>query len=190
VQEPTSSYVWYGFYPSSAVPLCCVALEISNVPQPRDHKAWSMHRTKQTGSIKHTQGQGDITTHQAFLSSSFCSCPSTSMKLHWSFLIHSLTKSEINVDLHSFLFFKTFFFNFWDRLSLHNPSCPGAHFVEQAGLELTETHLPLPGELELKACTTMPSGFRFFLIHNDYAYLWGICNVCNVQVCNCYTRYC
>jgi hypothetical protein len=35
-------------------------------------------------------------------------------------------------------------FVFQDRVSLCSPGCPGAHFVDQAGLELTEICLPLP----------------------------------------------
>ncbi|CAO2589176.1 hypothetical protein LEMLEM_LOCUS5296 [Lemmus lemmus] len=31
------------------------------------------------------------------------------------------------------------------RVSLvHCPGCPGTHFIDQTGLELTEIHLPLP----------------------------------------------
>jgi hypothetical protein len=33
---------------------------------------------------------------------------------------------------------------FWDRISLHSPGCWGIHCVDQASLELTEIHLPLP----------------------------------------------
>jgi hypothetical protein len=33
----------------------------------------------------------------------------------------------------------------WDKFSLCNsPDCPGIHFVDQAGFELTEIYLPLP----------------------------------------------
>jgi hypothetical protein len=35
---------------------------------------------------------------------------------------------------------------FWGRVSLYSPGCPGTHFVDQADLELTEIHLPLPPE--------------------------------------------
>jgi hypothetical protein len=31
-------------------------------------------------------------------------------------------------------------------VSLGSSGCPGTHFVDQAGLELTEIHLPLPPE--------------------------------------------
>ena len=31
-----------------------------------------------------------------------------------------------------------------DRVSLCSPGCPGTHSINQAGLELTEIHLPLP----------------------------------------------
>ena len=45
-----------------------------------------------------------------------------------------------------------FVFVFQDRVSLSNsPGCPGAHHVGQAGLQLTEIHLPLlPEFLGLK----------------------------------------
>jgi hypothetical protein len=39
---------------------------------------------------------------------------------------------------------------FQDRVSLCSPGCPGTHSVDQAGLELTEIHLPLPPE-----CSTL-----------------------------------
>jgi hypothetical protein len=31
-------------------------------------------------------------------------------------------------------------------ISLRSPNCPGTHSVDQAGLELTEIHLPLPSK--------------------------------------------
>ena len=37
-------------------------------------------------------------------------------------------------------------FCFQDRVSLCSPKCPGTHSVDQAGLELTEIHLPLPSK--------------------------------------------
>jgi hypothetical protein len=44
-------------------------------------------------------------------------------------------------------FFLLFFFSFFgDRASLHSPSCPRTHSVDQAVLELTEIHLLLPPE--------------------------------------------
>jgi hypothetical protein len=33
-----------------------------------------------------------------------------------------------------------------DSFSLHNPGCPRTHFVDHAGLELTDIWLPLPFE--------------------------------------------
>jgi hypothetical protein len=33
-------------------------------------------------------------------------------------------------------------FVFEDRVSLCNPGCPGTHFVDQAGFEFMEIHLP------------------------------------------------
>ena len=35
---------------------------------------------------------------------------------------------------------------FQDRVFLYSPGCPGAHSVDQADLELTEIHMPLPPE--------------------------------------------
>jgi hypothetical protein len=43
---------------------------------------------------------------------------------------------------------------FWDWVSLCSPGCPGTHFVDQAGLELTEIRLPVSQILGLKLCTT------------------------------------
>ena len=44
------------------------------------------------------------------------------------------------------LFFKNRFFFFLDRVSLCSFDWLGAGFVDQAGLELIETHLPLSPE--------------------------------------------
>ena len=63
-----------------------------------------------------------------------------------------------------YLFFVFCFFVFRDRVSLHSPGCPETHFVDQAGLEI---HRNLPASasrmLGLKACTTTPGFFFFFL---------------------------
>jgi hypothetical protein len=50
---------------------------------------------------------------------------------------------------------------FWfrDRVSLCSPGCPGTHSVIQAGLELTETCLPLP--LCLSASASHVLGLKF-----------------------------
>ena len=61
----------------------------------------------------------------------------------------------------SFFFFFFFFF-FWvflvfrDRVSLYSPGCPGAHFVDQAGLELRNPPASASRVLGLKACATTP----------------------------------
>jgi hypothetical protein len=52
-------------------------------------------------------------------------------------------------------------FGFWllvfqDRVSLYIPSCPGAHFVDQAGLVLRNLPASASRVLGLKACATMP----------------------------------
>ena len=47
-------------------------------------------------------------------------------------------------------------FGLEDRVSLCSLGCPGTHSVDQAGLELTEIHLPLP-PLGLKEHRTIPA---------------------------------
>jgi hypothetical protein len=49
---------------------------------------------------------------------------------------------------------------FRDRVSLYSPGCPGAHFVDQAGLELRNPPASASRVLELKACATTP-GLKF-----------------------------
>ena len=56
-----------------------------------------------------------------------------------------------------------FVFVFWDRVSLYSPGYPGTHFVEQAGLELRNQPASASQVLGLKACTTMPIWFEFFI---------------------------
>jgi hypothetical protein len=59
-------------------------------------------------------------------------------------------QSSSYIALHFFFFFFGvaifLLLLFQDRLSLCSPGCPGTHSVNQAGLELAETHLPLPPE--------------------------------------------
>jgi hypothetical protein len=43
---------------------------------------------------------------------------------------------------------------FRDRVSLCSPGCPGAHSVDQAGLELRNPPASVSQVLGLKACTT------------------------------------
>jgi hypothetical protein len=45
---------------------------------------------------------------------------------------------------------------FRDRVSLCSPSCPGTHFVDQAGFELRNPPASASRVLGLKACATMP----------------------------------
>jgi hypothetical protein len=45
---------------------------------------------------------------------------------------------------------------FRDRVSLYSPGCPGAHFVNQAGLELRNPPASASRVLGLKACATTP----------------------------------
>jgi hypothetical protein len=67
-----------------------------------------------------------------------------------------------------FLFFLSFFFFFFflvfrDRVSLSSPSCPGTHFVDQAGLELRNLPTSVSPVLGLKACATMPGFLAYFM---------------------------
>jgi hypothetical protein len=52
------------------------------------------------------------------------------------------------------LFLFLFCFVFQDRVSLYSPGCPGAHFVDQAGLELRNQLASASQVLELKVCAT------------------------------------
>jgi hypothetical protein len=80
----------------------------------------------------------------------------------------------------SFLFFSfLFFFFFQDRVSLYNPSCPGTHSVDQAGLELRNLPASASQVLGLKACTTIARLYislvllecRTFLLHSERPFL-------------------
>jgi hypothetical protein len=58
--------------------------------------------------------------------------------------------------LFCFVLFCFVLFCFRDRVSLYSPGCPGAHFVDQAGLELRNPPASASGVLGLKACATTP----------------------------------
>jgi hypothetical protein len=62
-------------------------------------------------------------------------------------------------SLHSRFGFSFFSFSFWfffrDRVSLYSPGCPGAHFVDQAGLELRNPPASASRVLGLKVCATI-----------------------------------
>ena len=52
---------------------------------------------------------------------------------------------------------------FWDRVCLHNsPGCPGAHFVNQAGLEHRDPPASASWVLGLKACPTITRLILYF----------------------------
>jgi hypothetical protein len=55
-----------------------------------------------------------------------------------------------------FCFVFCFFLFFQDRVSLYSPGCLGAHFVDQAGLELRNPPASASQVLGLKACATTP----------------------------------
>jgi hypothetical protein len=57
-----------------------------------------------------------------------------------------------------------FFLVFQDRVSLCSPGCPGAHFVDQAGLELRNPPASASRVLGLKASATTPSSGLLFKI--------------------------
>lgn len=49
------------------------------------------------------------------------------------------------LEIVSFFFFVVVVGGFFlDRVSLHRSGCPGIYSVDQAGLKLTQIHLPLP----------------------------------------------
>jgi hypothetical protein len=54
------------------------------------------------------------------------------------------------------------FFVFRDRVSLYSSDCPGAHFVDQAGLELRNLPASASRVLGLKECATTPGFKQFF----------------------------
>jgi hypothetical protein len=54
-----------------------------------------------------------------------------------------------------------FLFVFRDRVSLYSPGCPGAHFVDHAGLELRNPPASASRVLGLKECATMPGVYNF-----------------------------
>ena len=78
-------------------------------------------------------------------------------------LVHRVIVSE-EIIIFSLLI-STFFLFFWDT-GLFSLSWCGALYVDQAGLELTETHrnppAPVSLVLGLKVCATTPS--KFFLM--------------------------
>jgi hypothetical protein len=53
-----------------------------------------------------------------------------------------------------FLFVCLFVCFFQDRVSLYSPGCPGTHFVDQAGLELSNLPASVSRVLGLKECAT------------------------------------
>jgi hypothetical protein len=75
------------------------------------------------------------------------------------------TQGEFNSFLSFFFLFFCFFFVFCflffvlffrDRVSLYSPGCPGAHFVDQAGLKLRNPPVSASQVLGLKARATTP----------------------------------
>lgn len=76
---------------------------------------------------------------------------------------------------------------FWERVSLCLPGWSETHFVGQASLELTETHLAsAPQELRSKVCTSRPSKIFFFsLIKFIKAFLLLLCHVHDKKIIEC-----
>jgi hypothetical protein len=74
--------------------------------------------------------------------------------VHVPCCVHSSVTTPLNICK-----VKIFFFGgggFRDRVSLYSPGCPGAHFVDQAGLELRNPPASASRVLGLKACDTTP----------------------------------
>jgi hypothetical protein len=70
---------------------------------------------------------------------------------------------------------------FQDRVSLCSPSCPRTHSVNQAGLELTEIHLPLPFDCWIEGTR------HHCLAGGSYLYLLPLCSIiCNSFLCRTY----
>jgi hypothetical protein len=82
------------------------------------------------------------------------------LSLHYG--IHKPNQRRIRIFFACFFFvvvcfafcFLVLFFR--DRVSLYSPSCPGTHFVDQAGLELRNPPASASRVLGLKTWTTMP----------------------------------
>jgi hypothetical protein len=56
---------------------------------------------------------------------------------------------------------------FRDSVSLYSPGCPGAHFVDQAGLKLRNPPASASQVLGLKACATTARLPLFLKAHLD-----------------------
>jgi hypothetical protein len=69
---------------------------------------------------------------------------------------------------HSFFVFVLFFF--LDRVSLRSPGYPGAHSVDQAGLERRDPPASASQVLGLKPCATMLSSEKSFFFFNLFIY--------------------
>jgi hypothetical protein len=65
------------------------------------------------------------------------------------------------------------FFSFWDRVSLCSPGCPGAHSVDQAGLELRNSPASASQVLGLKVWATIARLKFCFLIWLNVRVTWG-----------------
>ena len=71
-------------------------------------------------------------------------CWTKILNIVWTTLLLGL---RIHLEYVSSLGFVLLCFYTWDRVSLYNsPGCPRTCSVDQTGLELTETHLPLVPE--------------------------------------------
>jgi hypothetical protein len=72
------------------------------------------------------------------------------------------------------LFVCLFVFVFRDRVSLYSHGCPGAHFVDQAGLELRNPPASASRVLGLKACATTLGRTCSFMCsnHSQIIQIW------------------
>jgi hypothetical protein len=133
---------------------------------------------------------GSFTPHCCFLSE-YHLVINPGMIFDWMCHLKILTLFSMNlIKLYrSCILF--YFFNFLggegvrDRVSLYSPGCPGAHFVDQAGLELRNPPASASRVLGLKVCATTPGGHVFYkVIISETEGKWKVLKRLKVQGLN------
>jgi hypothetical protein len=111
--------------------------------------------------------------HMRCLCSYFCNSFECGLQMSSEsfWLLLSLDHNVPNIFLFVFVCLFVWFLFFRDRVSLYSPGCPGAHFVDQAGLELRNPPATASRVLGLKACATTP-GPDIFLMHTEYYFIY------------------
>jgi hypothetical protein len=79
---------------------------------------------------------------------------------------HPLASVRVRTLTHCIGFF-SFLLGFRDRVSLCRLGCPGAHSVDQAGLELRNPPASASQVLGLKVCDTTPTPNGTFLLRTE-----------------------